>query len=55
MDCHIEKTEKCIRRYAPIVSKNVKFHSSLTEVDPYIVENVILNEDHLEEDFKLIS
>ena len=41
-------------QYVPNVDKNVKFHSNLTEADLYIVENVILNEDPLEEiDIKL--
>ena len=40
----------------PIVDRNVKFHSNLTEADPYTVENVILNEDPREEvDIKLTS
>jgi len=36
---------------------NVKFPSSLTEVDQYTAENVILSEDHKEikEDIKLTS
>jgi hypothetical protein len=36
------------------VDKNVKFHSNLTQADPSIAENVMLNEDHREEiDIKL--
>jgi len=54
-DCRIERSEKCIRPCAPIVVKNVKFLSNLTEADLYTAENVILNEDHKEEDIKLIS
>jgi hypothetical protein len=50
----MEKNEKCTRLYAPTVVKNVKFLSNLTEVDPYIAENAILNEDP-QEDIKLIS
>jgi len=41
-------------QYVPNVDKNVKFPLNLTEADLYIVENVILNEDPLEEiDIKL--
>ena len=54
MDCRIEKTEKRTRPYAPIVVKNVKFRSNLTEADPYTAENAILNEDP-REDTKLTS
>jgi hypothetical protein len=36
------------------VDKNVKFHSNLTQADPSIAENVMLNEDPREEiDIKL--
>jgi hypothetical protein len=50
----MEKNEKRIRQYALIVGKNVKSPSNLTEADPYIAENAILNEDP-REDIKLIS
>jgi hypothetical protein len=54
--CLIESEEKCTMQYVPNVDKNVKFPSNLTEADLYIVENVILNEDPLEEiDIKLTS
>ena len=39
----------------PNVEKKVKFPSNLTEADLYTVENVILVEDHREEDIKLTS
>ena len=54
MDCRIENPEKCTRQCALIVVRNVKFRSSLTEADPYTVENAMLNEDP-REDTKLIS
>ena len=41
--------EKCTMQSALNVDKNVKFHSNLTEPDPYIAENVTLNEDPQEE------
>jgi hypothetical protein len=50
----MEKTEKCIRSYAPIAGRNVRYPSNLTEADPYTAENAILNEDP-REDIKLIS
>jgi hypothetical protein len=50
----MEKTEKCIRPYAPIVGRNVKSPSNLTEADPYTAENAILNEDP-REDTNLIA
>ncbi len=53
-DCRIEKIEKCTRPYALIVVKNVRFHSNLTEADPYTAENAILSEDP-REDIKLTS
>jgi len=53
-DCPMEKNEKRTRPYAPIVVKNVKSPSNLTEADPYTAENAILNEDP-REDIKLIS
>jgi hypothetical protein len=49
LDCRIEKAEKCTRQYALIVAKNVKFRSSLTEADPYTVENAMLNGDPRED------
>jgi len=50
----MEKNEKRTRLYAPTVVKNVRFPSNLTEADPYIAENAILNEDP-REDIKIIS
>ena len=47
---------KCTMQSALNVDKNVKFHSSLTQADRYIAENVTLNEDPREEiDIKLSS
>ena len=54
-DCRIERNEKCTRSYVRIVVKNVRFLSNLTEADQYTAENAILNEDHKEEDIRLIS
>jgi len=50
----MEKNEKCTRLYAPIVEKNVRFPSNLTEANPYTAENAILNEDP-REDTKLFN
>lgn len=41
--------ERCIRQYAPIVAKNVKYHLNLTQVDPYTVESAGKREDPQEE------
>jgi hypothetical protein len=49
----MEKNEKRIRLYVLTVVKNAKSHSNLTEADPYIAENAILNEDP-REDTKLV-
>jgi hypothetical protein len=46
-------TERCTRQSALIVSKNVKFHSNLTEPDQYTAENATQNEDH-PEDIRLV-
>ena len=46
-------TERCTRQSALIVSKNVKFHSSLTEPDQFTAENATQNEDH-PEDIRLV-
>ncbi len=43
------ETERCTRQFALIVSKNVKFHSSLTKAGQFTVENVTEREDHLED------
>jgi hypothetical protein len=45
-------TERCTRQSALIVSKNVKFHLNLTELDQYTAENVTEKEAH-PEDIKL--
>jgi len=47
------ETKRCIRQFALIVSKNVKFHSSPTEPDQFTAENAFQNEDH-PEDIKLV-
>ena len=47
--CLMVDQEKCTMQSALNVDKNVKFHSNLTEPDPYIAENVTLNEDPQEE------
>jgi hypothetical protein len=44
--------ERCTKQSALIVSKNVKFHSNLTEPDQYTAENVTEKEAH-PEDIKL--
>jgi hypothetical protein len=46
-------TERCIRQSVLIVSKNVKFHSSLTETGQFTAENAFQNEDH-PEDIRLV-
>jgi len=45
-------TERCIRRSALIAVKNVKFHSSLTELGQFTAENVTEKEAR-PEDIKL--
>ena len=54
-ECLMVDQEKCTMQSVLNVTKNVKFHSSLTQADLYIVENVTLNEDPREEiiDIKL--
>lgn len=48
--------EKCTMQSVLNADKNVKFLSSLTQADLYIVENVTLSEDPREEiDIKLTS
>ena len=48
--------EKCTMQFVLNVDRNVKFLSSLTQADLYIVENVMVNEDPREEiDIKLTS
>jgi hypothetical protein len=42
-------TKRCIRQSALIVSKNVKFHSNLTELDQYTAENATQKEDRLDD------
>jgi hypothetical protein len=37
-----------------IVSKNAKFHSSLTQIDQFTAENVFQSEDH-PEDIRLVA
>jgi len=45
-------TERCTRQFALIAAKNVKFHSSLTELGQYTAENVTEKEAR-PEDIKL--
>jgi hypothetical protein len=45
---------KCIRQPAPTVERNVKFHSSRTQLGQFTAENVTVNEDP-REDIKLTS
>jgi hypothetical protein len=47
-------TKRCTRQSALIAAKNVKFHSSLTELGQFTVESVTQKEDHLD-DIKLKS
>jgi hypothetical protein len=54
--CRIERAERCIKQFVLIVARNVKFHSNLTEADPYTAENAMQREDPQEEiDIKLTS
>ena len=54
-ECLMVDLEKCTMQSVLNVDKNVKFLSSLTQADLYIVENVTLNEDPREEiDIKLL-
>ena len=53
--CRTEENQgKCIRQSVPIVAKNVKYHSNLTEADLFTAENAILNEE-TQGDIKLTS
>ena len=45
--------KRCITQSVLIVEKTVKFHSSLTQADPFTVEIAIQNEHQQEEDSKL--
>jgi hypothetical protein len=40
----VENQERCIRQFARNVNKNVKFHSNLTEADPFTAENAMQRE-----------
>jgi len=52
----MEDHAKCTTQSVLNVDKNVKFHSNLTQADPSIAANVMLNEDRREEiDTKLIQ
>jgi hypothetical protein len=44
-----ENQEKCIRQFVLSVTRNVKFHSNLTEADPYTAENALQRGDPQEE------
>jgi hypothetical protein len=48
----MERHGRCIKLYVLTAVKNARFHSNLTEADPYTAENAILNEDP-REDIKL--
>ncbi len=55
-ECLMVDHEKCTMQFVLNVDRNVKFRSSLTQADLYIVENVMVNEDPQEEiDIKLTS
>jgi len=54
-ECLIEKTGKCTKQSALNVEKNVKFPSSLIQVDQFIAKNVIAIKDHKDEDIRLTS
>jgi hypothetical protein len=43
------KAVKCIRQFALIAVRNVKFPSNLTQVDQFTAENAGLKEDRLED------
>ena len=45
LTCLIERTAKCTKQHALNAAKNVKYHSSLAELDLYTAENVLLNEE----------
>ena len=45
--CLIENLAKCMVQYVLIAETNVKFRSSLTQADQYIVEIVGQKEDEL--------
>ena len=53
-ECLMVDQERCTMQSVLNVTKNVKFHSNQTKADPFIAENVTLNEDPREEiDIKL--
>jgi len=55
-ECLMVDQEKCTMQSALNVDKNAKFHSNLTQADPYTAENVTPNEDPREEiDTKLLA
>ena len=45
LTCLIERTVKCIKQHVQSAAKNVKYHSSLAELDQYIAEIVLQNEE----------
>jgi hypothetical protein len=55
IECHTEKTGKCIKQSALNVEKNVKCPSNLTGADQFIAENVIAIKDHKGEDIKITT
>jgi len=47
--CRIENPERCIKQSAPIVAKNVKFHSNLILAGQFTVETVGQKEGNRED------
>ena len=45
--------KRCIRQSVLIAERIVKYHSNLTQVGPFTVENAIRRERLQEEDFRL--
>jgi translation initiation factor 1A len=41
----MEDPRICTKQFAPIVGKNVRFHSNLTQTDLFTVENAGQDED----------
>ncbi len=50
-----EDLEKCTRQFALIVSKNVPYHLSQTELDLFTAESATKKEDPQDEDIRLNS
>jgi hypothetical protein len=45
--------KRCIRQFVPIVERNAKFRSNLTQVGLFTAENAGLREEAKEEDIRL--